>query len=387
MTPLRLIIFAGYYHPYRGGYVESIHGLAKGLVANGAEVTVVTPEVEGGADEEIMDGVRIVRLPSWHILNGTYPMIAPNLKALRMLRKLWREPFDVVSTQTRFFVTSFVGAWFAFTRRIPLLHTERGAYHSVVTSKVVDLISRTIDHTLGWAVIKVAKKNVGVSQAACEFLKHLGAFEPVFIPNGVTIPQAVSDKERLRLRKKWKLKEDDRVLLFLGRLIHGKGCQDVLPGFAQLLKQEPKLKFVIAGDGPYREELKKEVRASGFEKQILFLGTLNGEQVQAALNMADWFVNPSHSEGLPRSVLEAAATGLPIVATDVGGTKEIIENGKSGLIVPAHDAKALENALEQMISDDAFAKRMGEAAAKRAQKHFAWPTVIHAYEQQLYALV
>src|SRR3990167_6558498 len=172
--PLNILVFAGYYLPYRGGYVESLHGLAKRLVLSGHSVTIVTCNISKGAAEETIEGVKIIRLPGWHLLGGTYPIVALTPKAFFMGMKLMRLKVDVVSTQTRFFVTSFLGALYAMVRRRPLIHTERGAYHSVVRSRFIDFASRVIDHTMGWFVVRRAKRNVGVSKAACEFIRHLG---------------------------------------------------------------------------------------------------------------------------------------------------------------------------------------------------------------------
>ena len=202
MKKLHLAIFAGYYLPYRGGYAESLHGLARRLVEKGHSVTIVTSNSEKKCWAETMDGVEVVRLRTWHILGKTYPVVLPTWGTFRILRRLAKKRPDVVSTQTRFFTTSFLGAYFALRYHIPLIHTERGAYHSVVKNPLVDLLSRMIDHTAGTFVVRVAKRNVGVSLAACDFLKHLWARNIVHIPNGVELLPAVSDEQKLKLKKR-----------------------------------------------------------------------------------------------------------------------------------------------------------------------------------------
>jgi glycosyltransferase involved in cell wall biosynthesis len=376
---MKLLIFAGIYFPTRGGYVESIHGLSKNLIKKGHEVTIVTGNLGDQKEEEFIDDVRVVRLPCKSILSGTYPVILPTLKTFKSLRRLRKEKHDIVSTQTRFFTTSFLGAWFALWNRKPLVHTERGAYHSVVTSKVVDMISRTVDHTLGWAVVRLAKRNVGVSKASCDFLKHLGARNVHLIHNGVDLINVLSEMEKEKKKKQMGLDADDRVLLFVGRLIYAKGLQDVFPSLKSLIEVEPRLKMVVVGDGPYRTDLEDMVKKLKLEAHVRFLGMKPVEEVKECLQAADWFVNPSHSEGLPRSILEAAAAGLPIVATDVGGTAEIIQDQQSGLLIKKEEEERLKERLASLIKDQNLSRTLGREARKNIEKTFDWKKINQSY--------
>jgi glycosyltransferase involved in cell wall biosynthesis len=97
------------------------------------------------------------------------------------------------------------------------------------------------------------------------------------------------------------------------------------------------------------------------------------------LHESDVFANPSHTEGFPRSVLEAAAAGLPIVATDVGGTREIIEHRKSGILIPAKNISALVSALTELAHDAELRDRLGNEAARRSRS-FSVEQMINSYE-------
>jgi glycosyltransferase involved in cell wall biosynthesis len=387
MKPLSILIFAGYYLPYRGGYVESLHGLSKSLVKEGHTVRIVTNNVSKAPSDEIIDGVHVTRLPGWHLLGGTYPVVAPTPKALWMLFKLMRLKVDVVSTQTRFFVTSLLGALYATVRFKPLVHTERGAYHSVVQSRFVDLASRFIDHTMGWFVVRRAKRNVGVSQAACEFIKHLHGRNVRFIPNGVALPPTLSASGRISRRKKWGFSSSDKILLFVGRLVFAKGVQDVLPYLPGLIKKEPNLVLGIVGEGVYRETLESEIKQAGLSKHVRFLGLLSGPEVIECMQLSDFFINPSHSEGLPRSILEAAAAGLPIVASDVGGTIEIISHEKSGLIFQPDQKQDMEGYLHRLLENGDLCDQLGNAARKRVDTDFSWHTILRSYVDLFHEVV
>lgn len=380
MKPLKILVFAAFYHPFRGGYVESIHGLARELVKDGHQITVVTCRLnKKDSEEEKNDGVKVLRLPCWNILNGTYPLVLPTLKTLRRFRNLSRENYDIVSTQTRFFTTSFLGALWAWIYKKPLIHTERGAYHSVVPNPMVNQISHFIDHTLGAWVVHRARYNVGVSNAACDFLKHLHAKNVKWIPNGVVPISKIDEHEKQILREKLGFQKKDKLLLFVGRLIYAKGLQDIFPVLKDLIVLEPHLKVVVVGEGPYQEELKKKAQEEHCEKIIYFMGGHAQREVQEFLKIADWFVNPSHSEGLPRSVLEAAAAGLPIVATDAGGTGEIIKDHISGFLVPIQNSKKIRKALIKIIQNPSLAKELGAKAQKIVDTNFGWKNLAKAY--------
>lgn len=300
---MQVLIFSGYYLPHVGGAIYDTHTLAQGLMAKGFNVEVVTCNTENAMPLEIIDGIKIIRLPCWNLLNGQFPIPKPSLALARLL---FKKP-DVISTQTRFFVTSFIGAIMAKLRRIPLVHTERGSVHSVVNNKIVDIASKMYDHIIGSLVISMSDVCIGVSATACQFINHLGG------KNIIRIPLGVSD---LYLSKK--RNGTDNTTIFTGRLVYGKGVQDLLSIYGDIKQCVPEVRLVIVGDGSYRGELEKKA-----DKDVVFTGMKTQAEVSVLLSQASVFVNPSYSEGLPSSVAEAMAVGLPVVAYDVGGTNEL----------------------------------------------------------------
>ena len=131
----------------------------------------------------------------------------------------------------------------------------------------------------------------------------------------------------------------------------------------------PETVFVLAGDGPERSTLETEAKKRGIGDRVLFLGQV--ADVTKLLASSDIFVLPSLYEGLPLSVLEAMAAGKPVVATDIGGTKEAVVNGVTGLLVPAGNSSELAVAIQKMISDTTMASRMGVAGKARAKARFS----------------
>ncbi len=355
---MRITICAAFYPPYRGGYAESVRLLAEGLVARGNAVTVVACGDAVVPRTETAGGVVVRRVPAWNpaFLHGSFPVPNPFL--------FWRElaaahagGTDAVSTQTRFFPSTFIGFLFAKARRIPVIHTERGASYAESDSFFIRSCARLADHTAGRLVCRFSDGVIGVSYAASAFARRLGARSPVTVHNGIDAG--------------WWAKPADRTssrgfpnIVFVGRLVHAKGVQDLLTAVAGLVPEFPSLSLSIVGDGPYRATLEARARALGMGQRAVFCGALDLPAVREALWGADIFANPSHSEGFPRSVLEAAATGLPIVATDVGGTCEII--GAEAL-VPAGQPYVLGEALRCLARDGDSRMRSGAASRARAR--------------------
>ena len=372
----RILVFAGFFYPHIGGSVQVIHELSKRLVKRGCEIDIITCNVENVLSYEELDGIRIYRLPSWNVLGGTYPIPKPTLTTFRTLWRRLKGPHDMVFTFTRFFITSFMGFTISKLKKKSLIHTELGSRHSVVSNKMVDLISKTYDHTIGSLIVRSAWKNIGNSNATCDFIRHLGANETIVIHNG--IDTNIFRKKNTNLREKLSL-EDSVVITFVGRLIYAKGVHDLISVFADIEREVNNVKLLIVSDGPYRQELERLAEKT-CKKKILFLGRKTREEIVEILSITDIFVNPSYSEGLPTSVLEAAAIGLPIVATDVGGTSEIVENYKTGLIVPPGDIKLLKEKIFELIKDKNSRENLGENAHKVIKEKFDWNIITKKYE-------
>lgn len=351
---LRILLVAGYFLPYSGGYATNVYELARRLVSLNYDVTVLTCNTHRVLPYEVLNGVRVFRLPCWHIFGGTYPVPKPS----RMLWRVLREPYDLVHTQTRFFVTSLLGMMLAKIKRIPLVHTERGTRHSVLPNKVMDMISRIYDHTMGALIIKSAKVNIGVSVAACRFAEHIGAKKTIVVYNGINL-----DGLPPRRRNK-----SQKVVTYTGRLIWAKGVQDLITVFASVGNG----KLQIVGDGNYYHDLENLVCRLSLDGMVVFVGNCSHDRVMDILAGTDVFVNPSYSEGLPTSVMEAMAMGLPVVATDVGGTRELVRDGHNGYLVAPRQPSSLAAAITKAMRNST---EIGENAKRTIREQFNWDAI------------
>jgi glycosyltransferase involved in cell wall biosynthesis len=134
---------------------------------------------------------------------------------------------------------------------------------------------------------------------------------------------------------------------------------------------------VIAGEGPMRSALEALIARSGLEESVRLLG--HRPDIESVLEALDVFVQPSRSEGMSNTILEAMASGLPVVATHVGGADEMVVDGETGVLVPAHDAQALASALERLVISEALRQNMGAAGRNRVQLEFSLQAMIDGY--------
>lgn len=374
----RILIFVAFFWPHIGGSEEKVRELSQRLVQRHHQVDILTCNTENKPAYEELGGVNVYRIPCWKLLDSTYPVPRPSLKGLRILVKLLHQKYDIVITQTRFFPTSFLGLVFARIARIPLLHVEHGTMHSVVTSKATDAVSRLYDHTVGSLLIRLADLNIGISQASCEFLEHLGAGKIQLAYNG--IDTATYRKGNSDYRQQLGIPNHAILITFVGRLIYAKGAQDLIAALPKIRETAPHARLLIVGDGPYRSHLQKLARQNGSAGHVIFSGRKSQKEVVRILSATDIYCNPSYSEGLPTTVMEAANLGLPTVATNVGGTKEVIENGLSGLLVSPGQVNELAEAISRLIRDSNLRSRLGEKAGKFMRGNFSWDGTVSRYE-------
>jgi len=174
-----------------------------------------------------------------------------------------------------------------------------------------------------------------------------------------------------------------RVIGTIGRLATVKDQQLLICALAHILEAQPeqrsRLRCIIVGDGPERAALENCIVEHGLDECIWLAG--DREDIPTLLACMDVFVLPSLGEGISNTVLEAMATGLPVIATAVGGNPELIQDGVTGHLVPVGDVSALAHAIISLVDDPGQCGRMGRAAVQRVQSDFNWERTVAAYLQ------
>jgi glycosyltransferase involved in cell wall biosynthesis len=212
---------------------------------------------------------------------------------------------------------------------------------------------------------------IAISESAGESLL---AWQPwlkeklAIIPNGIDLSRFDIPEERAKQKRvELGVSDETNILLYAGRLVKEKGA-DVLLQAVSLLEMI-NWKLFIAGAGPELANLAAQCSRLGLDEKVQFLGSREDiPELMAACNLVGL---PSRWEGLPLSLLEAMAAGKPVVACQVGGVPEVIQDGKEGYLVPPEKPEAMTLAIEKIFQDPGQAKLMGQAGKKRARHYSA----------------
>ena len=364
---MKFVIFSAFFYPHKGGVEKYVEETATRLIAKGHQVDVVTAHLPHTNPLETYKNITIIRVPSWLLLGGVFPV--PKPKARQKVDALRSKGYEAVITHTRFFPHSFLGALFARKAKLPLLHIEHGTKHTG-KKPFVYAVAWLYDHTLGWFVIRTAKQVAGISKASESFARHLCKKPTILLPNAIDggFFKKVETKNSVQ----------EKSIVFVGRLIEAKGVQDLI----EATKRLHNVKLTIIGAGNFEKQLKKLAHDN-----VIFAGEQDASGIRDKLSTADLFVNPSYAEGLPTSVLEAGAMGVPVIATDVGGTGEVIVEGVTGLLTAPKDVEQLREKIEFMLKNPAKAKSMADALQKKVRSGFEWGVTAVLLEKALQKLI
>lgn len=201
------------------------------------------------------------------------------------------------------------------------------------------------------------------------------AFDPTVeipvIPNGVDPTRYTAD------RREW----TPARLLSVGRVVHQKGFDLGLRALAGL--KDMQWEWNIAGDGSQMAALRGLSKELGLTDRVIFLGWQSRQQLAKWYRQANLFLFPSRHEGMPNAVLEAMASGLPVVATRIAGTEELVLDGVTGELTEPEDVEALRNGLRRLMLSEETRSTMGKASRQRVEREYSWESVAGQYEALL----
>ena len=345
-----------------GGAEEHLKTVVLNLKPYGFTPVVCCIGDKGVIGEEIeAAGVSVITLEKMKG-KGFDPMIIKDISTL-----IKREGIDIV--HTHLYHANMYGRSAALAARVPVVATEHNVYKSY--KKKRSIINRLL--------AKKTDKMIAVSRAVKDEICARDSIAPAkveVIYNGIEVDRfkVPSAEEKSAARVKLALDPKAPVIGTISRLSKQKGHTFLLKAFAELLASFPDLRLLIVGSGPLDEELRSEARELAIEENIIFTGARR--DVPEVLKAIDIFAMPSLWEGFPVSLLEAFATGLPVVATPVGGVADAIERNLSGLLVEPEDVQGLKYALTKLLEDKEFAASLGKEARAVVEDRFSVTTML-----------
>lgn len=238
-------------------------------------------------------------------------------------------------------------------------------------------IERPWHLTVGGMTHRMCACVVGNSPSVVEHLRrraHMAAGRLRCIPGGVDV-EAIESAQPLT-RAEMGIEEDCAVVLWVGRLDPIKGLDELLAAFRNVAVERRAI-LILVGDGPHRPVVESKVGEYGLGDRVRMPGRRS--DVSRFLKAADLFVFPSRTEGMPNALLEAMASGLAVVTTDVPGCRDVVEDGKTGVLVPFGDVGALSAALCKLLTDNDTRQALGERAAREVRSHYSFDRCVSEY--------
>jgi glycosyltransferase involved in cell wall biosynthesis len=266
------------------------------------------------------------------------------------------------------------------------LHGLLAAFNLPKLARMVTLHCPREDNVLQRAVypmlFSMSESIVGVSKdVTASLLRRYGRsvqHKIVTISNGIDVRRFQADGDKGRLLSSLNIPSNARIVGTVGRLSPEKGHTVLLDAFACIKERCPNAFLILVGEGAELDSLLRHSADRGISESVRFLGAR--QDVPALLKAMDVFVLSSLWEGLPVVLLEAMAAGIPVVATMVGGVREVVESEREGLLVPASNPQALASAVIRLLDDHVVADQLRNAAMSKVESQFSVGRMVHAYE-------
>jgi glycosyltransferase involved in cell wall biosynthesis len=375
-TRKKIAIFSGFYLPFLGGIERYTNKLSTELIKLGYDVVVVaTNHANLPSYEHSYDHLKIYRLPTYELFKNRYPIVKRNREFRGLMDQFENEKVDYVICNTRFQLTTLLGAKYAKTNHKQSLVIDHGSSHFSVDIKFLDELGKVYEHYLTDLVKRMVKDYYGVSQRCNQWLEHFH-----IKARGVFYNSVDSDTyDRFKSKAYKKDFGNKLVITYAGRIIREKGVEMLLEAFSDLAPNYKNVVLVIAGDGPLLSTLRDKYKHS----RIFFEGKLDYDEMMSLFNVTDIFCYPSmYPEGLPTSILEAGIMKCAVIATDRGGTKEVIIGSEYGIIIDENQ-DSLTNALKDLLNKPSYVEDLKNNLHKRVKNYFTWKTTAAKVSQVL----
>lgn len=323
------------------------------------------------SDEQIrLSGVDIYEAPPLIRLHSLgYPLSFPISQLYRIVRG---KGVEIVHALSDFSTHTVSAALVSAIANVPFVYAIQGVGWET-NYLIVDALMKLYESSIERLIAKKADRVILLSERLLSRARKIGVKEnkTVIIPSGVDCNYFDSESQEMReksasLRGKMGLGEKI-VVGYVGRLVSGKGLQDLISAIKQIKSARSNLVLLFVGEGPERTSLEETAKEAGIE--AVFAGWQN--EVLPYYSVMDIFVLPSLFEGLPNVLLEAMAMGKPVVATDVGANADLVENGVNGFLVSTRNPEQMASVLKKLVEDSNLRSRFGEIGREKVVGSFS----------------
>ncbi len=360
-----------------GGIARVVHDLSKRLIKDGHEVTVVTYKEGDLPAFEDDKGVKVYRVENYMInpnnfidwiMQLNFNMIA---KANELIKK--QGEFDVIHAHD--WLVAYAAKALKNSYDIPLVATIH-ATEAGRNSGIHDETQRYINDTEWMLTYEASEVIVNSNFMKGDLQRLFGLpFEKInVVPNGINLTTYNGVERDYEFRRQYAA-DNEKIILFMGRLVYEKGIQHLISAMPKILTGYHDAKLVIAGKGGMMEELKRQADSMGIGNKVYFTGYLNAKQVPKMYKAADVSVFPSTYEPFGIVALEAMLAGVPTVVSDVGGLNEIVTHGEDGMKSYAGNPNSLADSILELLYNPALCNNIIKKAKIKVKNEYNWAKI------------
>jgi glycosyltransferase involved in cell wall biosynthesis len=354
--------------PIPGGIANHVYELSRCLRRDGGEIHVLMPRWSRSEKEnEIIAGIQIHRVYGNAFFKCRNPFFILRMQ-LKLKQLIKRFNFDIIHNHS-FFYGGFVV--YPFRKRAVVLTNHESGFLEFVDSW---LLSRML-----YVLMRPYRFIIAPSEELRAKTTWFGfpGGRTKFITNGVDEVRFSPSISGKFLRDKYGIKNDDLLVLCPRRLEPKNGVEFFIKSAPLLFNKAGNIKFMVVGGGFPEERARFEsfIENAGFKDRVIFTGTIDNKKMPKVYAAADLVILPSLMEATSLSGLEAMATGKPLIGTKVGGIPYLIEDKRTGILIPPKNSRAISEAIYHLSSSSNARKTMGAAARKKVLESFSWSKV------------
>ena len=370
-----IVLFSARYLPNVGGVEFFTANLGEKLASMGHNVTVVTTEPTDSpaqdARHQVGEGtLEVVRLDAWGAKR--VPFARRNKHNKILLAYLERlAPFHAL-INTRFYDLSYLGARLCKRVGVRPVLIEHGTGYIKFNNRLIAPASKLAEHAVALRLKRYPIDYYGISKRASQWLGTFGIASCGEIHNALDATSFAGKSSGRAFREELCIDEKAMCVAFASRLVADKGA-DVMLEAADALRDDSRIHFLIAGSGPLESDIRT---AAETLPNLSYVGMLNHADLASLLISSDVFCLPSNSEGLPTSLLEAAACSCALVASRVGGVDEIMPTDQHGIVLEHTQSSELVRVLKALADDPDRLTSLQSSAHDYIKEHFSWDNTV-----------
>jgi glycogen(starch) synthase len=375
VNKVKILILSWEYPPRTiGGLARHVAGLSQALAKNKVDVNVVTVAENKHENAYQEKGVSVYTVPSYSLpfLNFITDIQHLNFSLLEKSIKLINDWGKIDIIHAHDWLVAYAARALKHIYRLPLIttiHATEFGRNGGLYNELQRYIS-SVEWWLTYESWKVIVCSMAMKQEV-QYIFQTPGDKIEIINNGIELADFNLPAKNIYERNRYAL-PNEKIVFFIGRLVPEKGVQVLIEAIPKILQFEPKVKFIIAGKGPYENYLKHMVNTMGLENKVSFLGFIEDIERNALYTYADCVVFPSIYEPFGIVALEGMAAGKPVVTSDTGGLGEIVEHGINGLKCIPSNADSLAQQIIRVFSDPALVLKMVKKARVDVKEKYSW---------------